>query len=354
MTININDIESQLKILWEDQRANQVRACLFNLIIYSQDLNLTNYLHQMVHTLIEKFPCRILFIDCKGPEVKNLLTANVSSAVFTQGNMSIACDQINIEVSRDQLHRVPFAILPLMVSDLPVYLLWAQDPTIEKDILPHLQQYASRLIFHSDCAQNLPKFAANLLLMLDKTHLEIRDFNWAAFGGWRELLSVVFDTYDRIEDLRNTKKLTIHYNASKNALIHHCEIQSIYLQAWLASQMKWQFESASMDGNNHKFNYKSVEVTLIPFYTEQLNPGTLQALEILTRGNNLYQLERKSNEARALIHVTTQDICEIPYTLPLPDFSKGGPVIQELFYRQTSAHYRNMLKVLASMNQQEK
>lgn len=355
MTINICDIESQLKKLWDDQQeANQVRACLFNLIIFSGDAKLTDYLHQMIHTLVEKLPCRILFIDCKEGDVKNLLTANVSSAVFSQGNVTIACDQVNIEVSRDQLHRIPFTVLPLIVSDLPVYLLWAENPTTEKEILPHLQQYASRLIFQSDCAESLPQFADDLLKMLDKTHLELRDFNWAAFGGWRELLSIVFDTPDRINDLKNCKKLTVHYNLLQNGLIHHCEIQAVYMQAWMASQLKWQFLNSSKEGKNLIFNYSfqnnPIEITLIPSSAPELNPGSLLALEILTNSDSLYQMERKGKDPRALIHVTNQNICEIPYTMPLVDFSKGGIFIQELFYRQTSAHYRNMLKVLASMD----
>lgn len=354
MNIKICDIESQLKKLWEEQKeANQIRACLFNLIIYSQDSKLTDYLHLMMHTLIEKFPCRILFIDCKGPEVQNHLAASVSSAIFTQGSTTIACDQIVIEVSRDQLHRIPFIVLPLMVSDLPVYLLWAQNPTTEKDILPHLQKYASRLIFHSDCAENLPQFAADLLEMLDKTHFEIRDFNWAACGGWRELLGTLFDTPSRIEELRNTKKITIQYNAHKTALIHHCEVQAVYVQAWIATQMKWQYTNSSNLKFFYTFKDKAIEVELVPFDTTLQNPGSLHSIEIQTDSNSLYQIVRKGKDPRATIHVTTGDVCEIPYTIPLPDFSKGASFIQELFYRQTSAHYRNMLKVLALMNKKD-
>lgn len=359
MSINICDIESQLKKLWDDQQeANQIRACLFNLIVFSQDRKLTEYLQLMLHTLVEKLPCRILFIDSKDGDQKDLLTATVSSALFSQGNVTIACDQVTIEVSRDQLHRIPFIVLPLIVSDLPVYLLWAENPTTEKEILPHFQQYASRLIFQSDCAANLPKFAADLLQMLDKTHLELRDFNWAIFGGWRDLLSVVFDTPERIEDLRDCKTITIRYNLQQQELIHHCEIQAVYMQAWIASQMKWQFIKSSEEGSNLKFHYtfqdKPIEITLVPSNSPVLNPGSLLSLEIMTYGQNLYQMERKGLEPRALVHITTQNICEIPYSMPLTDFYKGGTFIQELFYRQTSAHYRNMLKVLAAMNGQEK
>lgn len=350
--ISIADIEKELSRLWETQKQKKLlRASLFNLVIYASDPRRVKKLSHTINTILEKYPCRIIFIKADNDTSKNYIKVNVASAMMGKGETAVACDEIEIEVSHSQLHRVPFIILPHFLPDLPIYLLWGQDPTTEYVILPSLHPYASRLIFDSDCTSNLQSFSRKMLQEIDTGLLEIRDINWASTGSWREVMAHLFRKAETFEKLRSCRRLKIEYNATKFQGISHPEIQGIYLQGWIAAQLEWTFHKIQILDDKRQIQYKGeesgVEVDLIPIETQKEFSDTLLSIEIITSEGNSYVIQRQGSQPKVQIHITTQDRCEIPYALPLQDIRKGNYFMQELFYRRTSDHYRNMLTLIS-------
>jgi glucose-6-phosphate dehydrogenase assembly protein OpcA len=353
--INIVDIEKELTKAWEVQKQkNLQRASLFNLVIYAIDQPRADHLHDIVNTIVEKYPCRIIFIKGDPDHNKDYIRTNVATAVIGKGELAVACDQINIEVSLKQLHRVPFIITPHLIPDLPIYLLWGQDPTTEYEILPTLRHFASRLIFDSDCTLNLQSFSKKMLHEIDTGKLEVRDMNWALTGSWREIIAHIFNTEEKIQQLRSCKNVKIQFNGTKTRTISHPETQAIYLQGWIAAQLGWQYHSIQFKGDLRQIVYKKdsdlITVDLISITNPDQLTDTIFSVEVASTEGNSYVISRKNNLPKATIHITTQDRCEIPYSLSLPDMRKGAFFVQELFYRRTSDHYRNMLTLISHYN----
>jgi hypothetical protein len=71
--------------------------------------------------VMEKFPCRLLFITVK--EGSKELKTQVSVISPHKEDSEVACDLLEIEISKDWQERVPFLILPHFVSDLPIYMV---------------------------------------------------------------------------------------------------------------------------------------------------------------------------------------------------------------------------------------
>ncbi len=349
--IRLADVEKELSNLWETQKEKKlIKASLFNLIIYADRLEKGDFLNEMVQTILEKYPCRIIFIGRNPDPAKNSLTTSVANIIVGKGDSAVACDRINIEVSPQQLHRVPFIILPLLIPDLPIYLLWGKDPTEEVDILPYIKPYASRLIFDSDSIHNLQDFSRKMLNVLDAGTLEVRDINWAATGSWREIITHLFHTKEKIEHLRRCTRLRLEFNSMCSQHISHPEIQATYVQAWLAAQMGWEYQSIKQEKGATQITYtlndQEIQVELAPVPLAYKISGCIQSIEINTPSENILVSASKTQQPKATVHITTEDRCEMPYDLPLPDMRKGLFLIQELFYRQTSTHYRNMLNLI--------
>lgn len=355
--ICIADVEKELMRLWEAQKdQNRIRASLFNLVIYALDRPRAEYLHEIVATIIEKFPCRIIFIEGNPDPNLNYIKVWVTNAITGIGDVKVACDQINIEVSANQLFRVPFILLPHFIPDLPIFLLWGQDPTTERDILPFIQPYASRLIFDSDCTKNLQLFCKQMLKELDTSKIEIRDMNWAATGSWREIMANVFNNEDKIYQLKNSKIIQIKFNQFKTERVSHPEIQAIYLQGWIAAQMDWKFHSCEYNDDLWLITYLSdhrrITVQLIPELKSSQVPGSINSIEVI--GEHLFFISRKDDQPKVVVHITKKDLCEIPFSLPLIDLRKDMFFMQELFYRRTSAHYHKMLALISQLDLQKK
>ena len=256
--IPIANIESELVRLWDDEKnKKRIKACLFNLIIYTHDERRANYMREIVNSILEKFPCRIIFIQGDTNPSKDYLTAGVSNVSIGKGDSSFGCDQITINVSANKLQRIPFIVLPHIIPDMPVYLLWGRDPTAENDILPFLLQFANRLIFDSECTNNLQQFSHKMLEKIDTVKAEIMDLNWGLISGWRDVLSQTFDTHDRIHQLNFSKVIQIGFNNKKTEFCQHSVIQAIYLQGWLAAQLNWKFLSIQIADQSYRINYSN-------------------------------------------------------------------------------------------------
>ena len=162
-----------------------VKACLFNLIVYTHDPNRVDYFKKITSLIKEQFPCRLFFIEGSTAFPRERLTLNSKQK---EGKERGSCNSIYICAGEDQLLHIPFLLLPLLIPDLPIYLLWGQNPAASSIILPSLEKLASRLIFDAEESWNVQEFAANLVNKILSSPAEIIDMNWARISGWREVL----------------------------------------------------------------------------------------------------------------------------------------------------------------------
>lgn len=352
----IADIEKQLSKLWEEQKGSKrVRACLFNLIIFAHEKHRVEYLRELVLSIVNKFPCRIIIVQ--GNSSVQDIKVSVSNELTGKGDTSFACDLIMIQAPENQLQRVPFIILPNLVPDLPIYLLTGQNLTESNDILPALEQFSSRIIFDAGCADNLPQFSKKVLEMMDaKPHLDFVDMDWLLTAGWRNALAEVFDCDTALQRLKTTKNIQIRYNDRTMDWFPFKETKAMYLAGWLAAQMEWRFVKQEKKNGTRILTYHSgnndFDIVLFPKTEENLYTGAILGVEISSSDDYFYFISPVPNMAKVSVHISSLETCELPFTIPLPTLKSGFPYVQDLFFMPPSTHYRNMLKALAAMSKQ--
>lgn len=356
--LQMPDIEKELSRLWDVRKKEHLaKACLFTLIIYANDKRRVNYLQELVDSILDKFPCRILFIQSEKESDSSYFRVNVSNVSSGQQAFSssgVSCDQIIIETSHDQLFRVPFLVLPYIVPDLPLYLLWGQNPFEEKDIFPHVQRYARRVIFDSECADDLKLFCKEMLTNLDILKMDIMDVNWALVSNWRDVISELFDTPDKLENLKACKSLVIQYNCLKTETNLHPEMRALYLQGWLASALNWKYQNIEHFETSTILSYYSslhpVIIGLHPQEIPNLPQGAITSIEIITSTDHTYSITRRDNLPQVSVHISSRNTCELPFYLSLPNIHKGLTFMREIFFGSLGSHYRETLKAIAQIN----
>lgn len=351
--VNPADIENQLQQIWEGLvKENKMRACLFNLIVYNHLSPRTDYIRNIVQKVIEKFPCRILFVSFDPDATQNYLKTAVSVVAPSSAETTIACDNIDIGVAGTDLERVPFLLLPHIIPDLPIYLLWAEDPSKEHLLFHPLLKLATRVIFDSESADNLLNFSQTLLELKANNKIDIADLNWARTEGWRDLLASTFDSNERIGQLKTLKTLAISYNSKETEFFCHLKIQSMYLLAWLSSQLGWKFVNSDtgsdgqlnftfdLEGGRSQFIIKSEE-------WEKLGPGTITSVNLESNDSHVYQCARIPQQYHHVaIQISTPEKCDLPYQFVLGQTATGQSLVKEICTKGTSEHYLTMLKEL--------
>ncbi|MBS0625358.1 MAG: glucose-6-phosphate dehydrogenase assembly protein OpcA [Verrucomicrobia bacterium] len=355
--VNPADIEKQLQHIWEGLvKENKMRACLFNLIVYNHLSPRTDYFRNIVQKVVEKFPCRIIFISYDPEAQQPYLKTAVSVVAPSGSETTIACDNIDIGVAGPDLDRVPFLILPHIIPDLPVNLLWAEDPSQEHVLFEPLLKLAHRVIFDSESADNLLSFSKTLLDLKAKNGIEVADLNWARTEGWRDLLASTFDSDERISQLKSLKTLEISYNSKETEFFCHLRIQSMYLLAWLSSQLKWKFISSGHKGEeelNFTFEIegKKPQFSIRSQVWEKLGPGTIISVNMASEDGHHYDCARIPQQYhRVSIQISNAERCDLPYQFVLGQTATGQSLVKEICTKGTSEHYLTMLHELLTID----
>lgn len=352
--VSPSDIQTELGRIWDSfQGTSKMRASLFNLIFFTEQTPRTDYIRTIAHKVIEKFPSRVIFITSDTNAKEDFIQTGVSVLPVGNAESDIACDLIDIHVSKQNEKKVPFLILPHILTDLPIYVVWAKDPSIQDTLLQQLEKMASRLIFDSECSEKLHDFATTLLNIYQDSKTDIADLNWARMESWRDLLSSTFYTEERLDQLKKTKNIQIFYNGLGSESYCHTLLQSIYLQGWLACQLDWKLIKADAQKAQFSFLYQKpggqVEVTLYPEQHQGIHPGAIVSVDLTTEDEDHFSFGRDLQFPHQVsMRFSTLDRCAIPLKYFFAKAESGQSLVKEISNKGTSAHYLKLLKLLKS------
>ncbi len=323
------------------------KASLFNFIIYTHEEKRVPTIEKLSIPSSKNFPAALSLSKEILPDEKDEFKTEIT--LKTAG--PIACDHIEIHAGGTHLIQVPFYILPHLEPDLPIYLLWGQDPTSESEVLPRLVKYADRLIFDSECGDKIQKFSGKILSSLKSFPCQVLDMNWARLAGWRHVIANAMDSSERIDQLTHANEVTIVYNSHTTDAFSHTETQADYLQAWLATRLGWKYSSNSHDGNTTVLDYSGIRIRLTPQKVSVFTPGSIMSFIVSTEDGHQFNIERHEDNLRqVVVNISSKEKCWLPITMPLLTHTKGPSFIRELLYAHPSYHYNEMLEIISNEN----
>ncbi|MFS8563166.1 MAG: glucose-6-phosphate dehydrogenase assembly protein OpcA [Rhabdochlamydiaceae bacterium] len=342
--MDVANISAELTRIWDSlESSNKMRASLFNLILFTQKNERAGYIRTIAQKVIERFPSRVIFITVDKNNEENTFKASASVMMGAKGEFDVVCDLIEFEATKVSQERIPFLILPHLIPDLPVYLVWAEDPVQENPLSYQLEKLATRLIFDSESTDNLAEFAKALLHHKSESHCDIADLNWARTENWRELIALTFYSPERLEQLKKAKTIKIVYNSRESPFFCHTKIQAIYLQGWIASQLEWSLKTIE----NDCFQYANTSVQLSPEVNLDLSPGAIISLDIVTQdGDHFSFCRNKTMPEQILMIFCDQEKCEIPSRYLFNKTQTGLSLVNEICHSGTSMHYLKLLNGL--------
>ncbi len=345
------EIETKLSQIWTSLETKGVaRASLFNLLVYVEDGHRLTYIEKIIQKVIKTFPARILLVVVQQESSLKELTAEVSIMFSSKGEYDVACDFIRLRVAKNAKDRVPLLVLPHILPDLPIYLVWAEDPSWEK--LPFEQTLAfDRIIFDSESTESLPNFASNALSIYNKKNVAIADLNWARTETLRDLFLIAFFSKERCEQLERITSIQITYNAKETPFFAHTKIQSIFLQAWLACQFQWDWKDLTYEGTTEIFSYAKentpIECRLLPTSFANLPPGLILDVEFATTKGEHFLLQRDREEISRLTLYPSDDFsCQLPSYFTFSKAESGHSLVKEITHQGTSKHFIKVLQLL--------
>ena len=136
--------------------------------------------------------------------------------------------------------------------------------------------------------------------------------------NWRNTLANTFDNQERLNQLKTSQIIQISYSVNTHEVHSHPARQAIFLQAWLANQLKWKYVSNETSEDVLHINYQAskkeaVKIELIPHRNETLPSGELLEIDIACAGQHFFSIKRKEGLPQIVVHVSSAEpaICPL-------------------------------------------
>ena len=207
-SLDLKSIEHDLKASWASASRTSAldgsisRACLSNVIIYTEDPSEEPRLREIVTQFIEKHPCRTIVVMANPESGESSIHAEVSNHIFeTAGRRQVSCEQINLHVKGAGLHQLASAVQSLLVPDLPIYLWWRGVFLKHRHLFEQMITFVDKFIYDGVGWKNLHDTVPEVSEFIEKYRARVgfTNFNWSRLRPWREFAADFFDAglYER-------------------------------------------------------------------------------------------------------------------------------------------------------------
>jgi glucose-6-phosphate dehydrogenase assembly protein OpcA len=168
--------------------------------------------------MAERHPSRTLLLLPR-PDEPDGLDALVSVRCFPIGDRAICGEVIELTLRGNRVVAPASIVLPLLISDLPVFCRWRGLPPFGEAPFEQLVEIADRLIVDSTEWGGLPGTYAPLCEQFERT--AVSDIAWARTERWRALLASLWPRIAGVHSLR----------------VHGTPAQGYLLAGWLRSRL---------------------------------------------------------------------------------------------------------------------
>lgn len=168
--------------------------------------------------MAERHPSRTLLLVPR-PDEEDGLDAEVSIRCFPVGNRAVCGEVIELTLRGNRATAPGSIVLPLLISDLPVFCRWRGRPEWESPEFEQLIGIVDRLIVDSTEWPDLPGAYARLTELFSK--VVVSDIAWERTERWRSLLASLWPGVGTVGTIR----------------VHGTPAQAYLLAGWLRSRL---------------------------------------------------------------------------------------------------------------------
>jgi hypothetical protein len=173
--------------------------------------------------MAERHPSRTLLLVPK-PDEEDGLDAQVSVRCFPIGDRAICGEVIELTLRGNRAAAPASVVLPLLISDLPVFCRWRGEPVWDSAEFDQLLGIVDRLIVDSTEWDDVPGGYAPLSTLFD--HVAVSDIAWDRTERWRSLLASLWP------GIASVQQVTVHGTPA----------QAHLLAGWLRSRLHHDLE----------------------------------------------------------------------------------------------------------------
>jgi glucose-6-phosphate dehydrogenase assembly protein OpcA len=326
LPVEIGEIDTELKKLWQQGEGAMTRASLINLAIYSEAAGSLEKNTRLIAKITEDHACRAIVIGADRTAKQDRLEAwiNAHCHVTRAGGKQICSEQLSFLLEGPCVKLLPSIVFSHLDSDLPLYLWWQDDFPDPMDA--QLWAWVDRLIFDS---QTWTDFSAQMRLVETaqqeaKQRIALCDLNWTRLDKVRYAIAQFFDHPASHHHFTKIENLNIDYAPGFKST-------AILLLGWLGAQLNWKVNEPArngscrfVDANNRKIDIELRPREGVPTGEITINSSGIQFRVAPAQCGDLLEISRRSENETAVPQMMPAQSND-PADLMSQELTRGGP-----------------------------
>jgi glucose-6-phosphate dehydrogenase assembly protein OpcA len=240
--VELDEIEWELKKLFQQSAQTKTRASHINLAIYSEEPDSLFSNTEIVSKITENSACRAIVIRANRSAKENRVEAwiNAHCHLARAGGKQLCSEQLSFSLEGPCVRLLPSIVFSHLDSDLPFYLWWQGEfwDTIDSQ----LSSWVDRLIYDSQTWSTVE----TQINLLKKLHGEtdgrviLCDLNWTRIVHLRFALAQFFDHPASHHHFAKLTRVEIDFAPGYRST-------AVLLAGWIAAQLQWQRTDQSLN-----------------------------------------------------------------------------------------------------------
>lgn len=295
-------IEKELQALWRGQAEERQRALpgekpigralLHTLVVFAPDSAIAAQAQQAIGALSPHVPGRMILLATKPDGPADFQAAiRLNCTVPDGGGAPVCCEHIVFTASGpDAARRLPGAVLPLLLTDVPSFLYWTRGSPFRSPILKDLAPVVDRLIVDSLTFTAPDLDLADVAAAMQDARFQpiVSDLSWARLAAWRYHTAQIFDPANMRAYLKRVRRARVSCYAGTPVL-------AWLFGGWLASRLGWRCVERDVQGARYALG-QVLEYEMLPapepglagyFAGLHLAADDGAVFEVLRKGANL-------------------------------------------------------------------
>ena len=215
---------------------------MLNLIVRAEsEAAASEYIKDM-QVITGRHPCRVIVVTSNADASDMPVQAWVSihCQLPLAGGRQVCAEQVMMQACGESVRQLPAAIIPLLLSDLPVFLWWPRNTPFDEYLFKNLTDLTDRLIVDSATFEN-PEGTLSKMSQRLKTNwpkIACTDMNWGRLTPWRDMVAQFFDLPTQRPYLDRISRVTVDVALSQRGGVNRA--QGLFVAGWLASRLGWE------------------------------------------------------------------------------------------------------------------
>lgn len=365
--VDVGKLEKELLAMWADSGKGAdsgiTRACVLNLVLAVPSDAAMQSIDETLGEVIEHHPCRAQLIKVDSEASEARLDAQVSTRcqISKKGAKAVCGEQVTIEAAGAAVSRLHSVVGPLLLPDIPVFLMWDSRLDMASELFVRLSRLCERVVIDSGRFHKPVEQFAGLARIIHerKKDLRIKDVAWGRMTSWRTVVAGFWDVPEHRASLSRVNRVTIECPPPTSPSEGFSSTALLAL-GWLASRLEWNMtgvRAKTLGAGALRFdlpgNTPLVSITVRSNAQTQVRGDQLPSLTLASEDGHTYELKVRPCGTKLETTITFPNPGGTPrvlsQVLPCPEEREGQHIARELELLSRDQIYEKTVTTVARL-----